>query len=411
MGATIVVCPCGARLKASGLAPGVRGRCPGCGRLISLPEGIGAAEPAEPEVEDEWNWKGTYALDDPEPPPALRADADAVQAQGELPVDATAGPVGMIEGEYALGAQVPPATSTVIAADELADAPVMPARLAPARPKEDDATRARPDPWFPPRLLYPARGAEGMAMAAALGFAFWIIGTLLPEYCLRAMADADMLGATSMGYLVVLISTLPALIMSPIIVIYALQYLGRVLVASADGETRPPRPSDRNLEGLLVGLEPWPLWVVLGLVPALLPLAGCLWTAGAAASPWPLAAAAMAGFPYALMALLMGFLHDEPLAATPVAVIGTLARLLPSFVVLCVVVVLLLASGPAVFAAVLTLRNALFYIYLFAALPCWMATFWLVIVAFHTLGSYVAIRRDTLKWRRERNRWGVRWSL
>src|SRR5690349_1536914 len=94
MSVTILVCPCGRRLKAAGMAPGKSGRCPDCGRTLRMPGDApappGAAavsdedvfdilrqpEPApatapEPAAdEDEWNWQGTYDLTPDETPPA-----------------------------------------------------------------------------------------------------------------------------------------------------------------------------------------------------------------------------------------------------------------------------------------------------------------------------------------------------
>ena len=81
-------------------------------------------------------------------------------------------------------------------------------------------------------LLYPLRGAEALAMVAVMGVAFWGFTILVPEYCLSVWADASTLGTPSMGMLVILISALPALLLFPLIVIYLLQYLGRVLVSA-----------------------------------------------------------------------------------------------------------------------------------------------------------------------------------
>lgn len=91
-GVTILVCPCGQRLRAAGTAPGRLGRCPCCGRTLRIFEGASAppseavsdddvsemlrqepdvapARPAPAPVadEDEWAWRGTYDLR-PAPP-------------------------------------------------------------------------------------------------------------------------------------------------------------------------------------------------------------------------------------------------------------------------------------------------------------------------------------------------------
>src|SRR5437764_911505 len=68
MGVTILVCPCGLKLKAAGMVPGKSGRCPRCSRLLRLPEGESPRR-AGPGVEDEWDWEGTYDLEAPPAPP------------------------------------------------------------------------------------------------------------------------------------------------------------------------------------------------------------------------------------------------------------------------------------------------------------------------------------------------------
>jgi hypothetical protein len=247
-------------------------------------------------------------------------------------------------------------------------------------------------------------------MVASIGAALWLLATLVPEYCLAILADAEMLGTPSMGLLVAVISGLPSAIMTPFVLIYWVQYLARVLVASADGEGRPPRPSDRNFEGLFSGLSPWVLWLGLGLGPGLLPL-GAYWAAAGGGDPWIAAGLGLTGLPYVLMALAMGFLHDDALAAKPWAVLGTLARLSPSFVGLSLTIAATLGLAPAAFAGAFALREDHFRLYVLASLACWLLTVWTSIVAMRALGSYFGLRKGLLKWRRKRNRWGVNWTL
>ena len=173
-------------------------------------------------------------------------------------------------------------------------------------------------------ILYPLRSAEALAMVAIMGAIYWVFTILVPEYCLGVWDDANALGAPSMGMLIILISALPALLLLPLALIYTLQYLGRVLVSSARGETVPPRTPDRNFEGFFSGLYPWFIWLVFGAAVGLLPLLlSALFTDFAILSdPVRAAGLAMLGLPYALMALMLAFFHDHPLAATPAGVIG-----------------------------------------------------------------------------------------
>jgi len=88
-------------------------------------------------------------------------------------------------------------------------------------------------------------------------------------------------------------------------------------------------------------------------------------------------------------------------------VIGTIARLGPSFLGLSLTVAAILGLGVGAFAAAVALRAGHFSVYLMASLPCWLLAAWSSIVAMHTLGSYYGLREGRLKWRRKRPRWGA----
>jgi hypothetical protein len=261
-------------------------------------------------------------------------------------------------------------------------------------------------------LLYPLRAAEGLAMVGALGASLWLMGTLIPEYCLALIADGEKLGTPTMGHLVALITSLPVLLLFPPTLVYWLQYLARVLVAGGEGELLPPRPPDRNLDCLLSGLSRWLIWFVLVLGVDSLPLAAyvaCVsgeanWTPGVAAG------LALAGVPYALMGLLMTLLHDNALAATPWAVVATAVRFVPSFLPLCLTIASTVGLAAWAFAATISLRGGHFYAYVAGSLACWVLIVWVTIVAMYTLGCYYRARRDVLQWRQERPRWGVGWK-
>jgi hypothetical protein len=227
------------------------------------------------------------------------------------------------------------------------------------------------------------------------------------------VADGEKLGAELMGRLIVMLSALPFVIMVPLVLFYWFLYLGRVLVASADGDNRPPRPPDRNFEGFLTGILPWLIWLFLGVGVGFLPLAAYLAAVsqGAPWSPGAAVALGLCGFPYALMALLLTFLHDDSLAANPWAVLANIARLFPSFSVLCLTTLPTLALAPGAFVCALAMRNRYFYVYIIASLGCWMLLVWCSLVAMHTLGSYCALRKDRLNWQRKWVTWGAEWKL
>ena len=80
------------------------------------------------------------------------------------------------------------------------------------------------------------------------------------------------MGAPALGQLIALISILPFALLFPLLIFYWLQYLGRVLVSSAMGETRPPRSPDRNFDGFISGMSPWLVWLALGVSVGIMPL-------------------------------------------------------------------------------------------------------------------------------------------
>ncbi|MDG3004292.1 hypothetical protein [Paludisphaera mucosa] len=394
--------------------------------------------PAEPATalaieEDEWDWQGAYDLAPAEPPRATSSALDRATVRGPLgpwpdepevpnepapPAETAEATDGewTWQGHYELGAHPPASTSVQLpeeprgTVEDAESHPPLAPRAAGAKREPEEAEPQRLDPWWPPQLLYPSRGVEGLAMVAAIGGAAWVMGTLVPEYCLAILADGELMGTPSMGRLIALISALPVLILSPLVMVYDLQYLARVLVASSEGEPLPPRPPDRNADGLLDGMGTWLLWIVLGAGVGLLPLATyrmTLTSSGGTWSPGVAAALGLAGLPYALMALMLTFLHDDDLAARPGAVFGAIARLGPSFLGLNLTIAALFALVGIAFAAALALRDRAFWAYIPASLACWLLAVWLSIVAMQTLGSYYAPRKSRLKWRRKRRRWGA----
>ena len=262
-------------------------------------------------------------------------------------------------------------------------------------------------------MLYPLRGAETLAMVAVMGVIFWGFATLVPEYCLGIWADANMLGTPSMGMLVILISAIPALLLLPVIIIYMLQYLGRVLVSSAMGDTAPPRMPDRNFDGLFNGLYPWLTWLILGGLISLSPLALFAFLGDQPILEKPLLIVGLMtlGLPHAMTALMMSFLHDYPLAAAPPGVIYALLRHGRSFLPTLFQSSVLVTLGGGAFALTLMLRTSHFWLYLTLAMGCWVIAIWIAIVTMRVLGLHYHRHRDSLKWQRADPRWGVSWRL
>ena len=195
---TTLTCPCGSRLNVKGMRPGKTGLCPSCGESLRVP---GPAVPVAPVVEDEWNWQGTYGLETA--PPEEAAPVAERDWGWEGAYDLTEAPAAPV-----------PQLSVV---EEPAPGPT-PVRVGatPPRPREV----LPPEPWFPPRLQFPARGLEGGIMVGSLGVAFWVMGTVVPEYSLALVDDAAKSAASTMGHLVALVTALPFLLVGPVVVAY-----------------------------------------------------------------------------------------------------------------------------------------------------------------------------------------------
>ena len=262
-------------------------------------------------------------------------------------------------------------------------------------------------------LLYPLRGAEAVAIAVVMGSILWGFTILLPEYCLAIWADANSLGTPSMGMLVVLISAIPAILLLPLFLIYLLQYLGRVLVSSARGDLVPPRMPDRNFDGFFHGLSPWVIWLVLGVSVGLLPFTLLIALGDRSLSDRPIAAVSLLilGAAYALVALMLSFLHDRPLACAPPGVLSALLHhggtLMPALLKASA----LLGLGAVSFVLLRSLRTSQYWIYLISALGWWVLSVWLAIVVMRLLGVHYVRNQATLKWHGKDPRWGIRWRL
>jgi hypothetical protein len=290
------------------------------------------------------------------------------------------------------------------------------AKAPPSAPMADGflPVLSRPETTWFSSLLYPLRGAEPLGVIAMTSATLWLFGVLVPEYCLGLINDAASMGATSIGHFVALISMLPVIMLFPLAFSYWLQYLGRVLVSSAMGETSPPRVPDRNFDGFLNGLSPWLIWLCLGVFAGLIPLLAYAWSLNAwgEGSPYLAAALGLLAFPYIMMALMMSFLHDDAFAAWPWAVIAAICRLAGSFGLLCLFLAGTLAVGVASFGlALIFLRPSYFWLYVLVCLACWIIVQWLMIVAMRILGLYYYHNKDVFKWHAKRPRWGVAWRL
>ena len=369
MGVPILSCPCGLRMKAKGATPGRVGRCPQCGQALKVPE----------------------AVEGPEAAPDGR-EVEAGPAQPGYGLNPTF--------RRPLGDPGDPRPARKRAKPRASEAP---------RAAEPEFAREVESAWKPD-LLFPIRGAEGVILVVMLGLAFWGVASLMPELCLGFLADSEKIGASLMGMLVSLIAALPALMLGPLVVTYTFQYLGRVLVTGAMGESRPPRPPDRNFDGLFSGLGPWLIWLACGASVGLGPAAAYALAMGGPPGgmmAWLLAAV---GLPYASMALLMTFLHDGGFPR-PGVVVATLTRHLGEFLAVVAVELVLGLMVWGAFAGALALREGYYWVYLPLMLPCWMLALWSAIVAMRGLGVFYHRHASELRWHRANPWWSVSWGI
>jgi hypothetical protein len=365
MSVPILSCPCGLRMKAKGATPGRVGRCPKCGRTLKVPET--PKEPADVEAETE--------------------AAPVARGYGVQPAARPSSPAP-IAAEFG---HSPERTAT--------RKKTKGTRRPDPSTKLPEVTRTI-EPWWRPDVLFPTRGAEGLMMVASLGLSFWVLTVLVPELCLEFVNSASFFGAAMMGYLIALVAALPSLAFTPVAIVYALQYHGRVLVSGAMGEVVPPRPPDRNFDGLWNGIGPWVVWLTCGATIGFGPLACYLFSRGWGDPVNPLFVMILAsvGLPYALMSLMMAFLHEQGMPR-PFAVVGALLRLNVAFLGISAIVGGLGMIVWGTFAAVLAMLAA-------ECLAQWMA-----IVAMRVLGVFYHHHASILRWHREKPWWGMTWGM
>jgi hypothetical protein len=378
----ILVCECGMRVVARGAKPGRVGRCPRCGGRLRVPDDF----PAEntPQAETRRPLDRGYALG------------------AEAPADAEAHPDPDRRASFRSSfrtARTGPAAPGAPAAEPSFAAGILP-------------PLAEPEAFWLESFVYPARGAECLGVLIGVAALFWVGAVLVPEYCLTLRADAESLGAGLLGTLFTVICTVPDVILAPFVLAFWLQYLGRVLVSSAMGETIPPRSPDRNFDGFFNGLGPWFVWLVLGAGVGMLPAGWYVYSRGLEpATLWNALPLALLGVPYVLAALMLSFLHDRALAAMPGTVLASLFRLGASFLGASALVALSVAGALASFRIAFVARGSFFWLYIVLCLGSSILAHWLAIGVMRLLGVYYFHHRDSLRWHREHPRWGTAWRL
>jgi len=249
-------------------------------------------------------------------------------------------------------------------------------------------------------LLYPLWGATGIALLVFAPPLLWFAS--LPFLSIPNAQVRDL-----RGLLVGLLALLPATMMFVPVACFILLFLGRVLVASALGESHHPRWPDWELGEMFRGLWRWIVALVAGGFFGGCPAVGYWIYCGDIDffDAVILTELSALGIVYGQFALLASILHDDPLGANPVTVLRAIRRVgwacitpaawIIGFGGFMAVVgkVVFLVDEPAISA--------------FAYWLFWVVGLYAMMVVLRILGLFYHRYARVLGWFRDRPRWGV----
>jgi hypothetical protein len=346
MGAlTSLVCSCGQTLKTTGATPGRVGRCPSCGARFQVP----AAEPhiSEPRIPDSHE----------EVPERHQATTRRFRPRPAAP-------------PRTLGFIKPPASS--------------------------ETTLAR-------SLLYPFWGEECLALLLFYPPVLWV--TSLPMLVfLTPILTGD---AALVLALPAMILGLPFGLLTFVLCGYMLLYLGRVLVASAQGEVQHPRWPHWDGDDIRQGLGRWLVAMVGGFAVGGFPMIA-YWIYCGDIDLFDriiFVELGALGSTYALMALMAALLHETPLAANPVTVTQAIYRVGWGYLAPCLVAGVAASLSVGLFDFALNANHPITAVLgLWAA---WVISLYLALVVMRILGLYYRRHATKLGWINDRPRWGA----
>ncbi|WZO95830.1 hypothetical protein EP7_002800 [Isosphaeraceae bacterium EP7] len=252
-------------------------------------------------------------------------------------------------------------------------------------------------------FLYPFWGEECLALLLFYPPVLWV--ATLPTIVLFAPL---LTGNSGHGFaLPAIILGLPFALLTLTLGGYMLLYLGRVLVASAQGEVQHPRWPQWDGDDIRRGLGRWFIALFAGLAVGGLPMM-VYWLYCGDIDLFDriiFVELGTLGAIYALMALMAALLHESPLAANPITVIQAIYRVGWGYLIPCLV------AGAAA-----TLSIGLFDFALNASHPitaalglwaCWVITLDLALVVMRILGLFYRRHAAALGWISDRPRWGA----
>ena len=193
--------------------------------------------------------------------------------------------------------------------------------------------------------------------------------------------------------------TLPLVASFSLTVGYLLLFLGRVLVASAMGEDDHPRWPVWDRMEIVEELGRW-IWAgVMGLAVGGFPALAYWVRCGDvdALDAFLFLDLAVLGIAYAQMALVAALLHETMLAANPVTVIRSIARIGWDYLAPCLLTALGLGLNLAAWRAVL-LHSPSVGLGVLGLWACWVLTLYQAMVWFRILGTTYGKHEDNLGW-------------
>lgn len=255
---------------------------------------------------------------------------------------------------------------------------------------------------IPESLLYPLRGATGIALLVFLPPLLWFAA--IPFVTATVAFSAGAQESFGFGLMFLL---LPAGMGFGLVLGYALLFLGRVAASSAVGERHHPRWPDWELSGILHGLGRW-LWaafvgVIVGGFPA---TAYWVYCGNVDLFDMMILGELLAlGAAYGLMALLASILHEDMLAANPVTVFVAIWRVGWGYLQPCLLAGFAVMVAGTLLAASLTVPNGPASAFLFWAF--WVVSLYEAMVVLRVLGLLYHKHARELGWFRDRTGWGV----
>jgi hypothetical protein len=265
--------------------------------------------------------------------------------------------------------------------------------------------RGRPRSGIGACLLYPLVDGSGVGLLLFFPPVLWFLS--LPVFDFIAIIDPFRKGNWALGLLVLPVF-LPLLFSFVMTLGYILLFLGQMLVASAVGEDDHPRWPEWHLASIVEGVGRW-LWaIVFGIALGGFPIIVYWMSCGDL--DWIdwfiISDLVILGAGYTQMALAAALLHDTLIAANPVTVVQSIARVGWDYVRPALVggIALMLAAG--IFWVVVfrmpSLSMAILGLWVF-----WVFILYEAMVVLRLLGLTYYAHAEALNWFHQRPRWGT----